>query len=432
MKMLTTTFCSLVTSNTLFKRGVSLALWCLLMSFSSAAVSQATNKSVTPYTGKKLVQASQLAQEEHLLKAIEVLNGFTPNNDYDKALVNRVLGIYYWQAEQPKQSIRALTTSTNLHALEPKAQWQTQRMLGDILYSQQNFAAAVLAYQKTLAVKYDAKGNERKMHAKEVNQLYFRIAASYYQQQNWQQVRRYIAYYRAPDAKQTLQALRMQVVAELRLKQWKNAEMTLADLIRLEPNNKGWWQQQISVQLQQKRTQAALETYALAKQQSIISKQSLISKQALTFNINDYKTLAQLYAQNKIPERAARILDDMFAQFPDSKTIDNQKRQAQYWQIAREWPQAISAWQSLAHRDAQYYWPLTQLLIQQKHYAQANKVIDQAKPYAKFNEFALAKIQLLYRLDKYNDALAQAKRLNEKQPSASAQTWIVYLENKLQ
>lgn len=389
---------------------------CLLLSFSSLVFSQ----NVTPYTGKKLVQASQLEQEGHLPKAIEVLSNFTPKNDYDTAFVNRVLGIYYWQAEQPKQSVKALTTSVNLKALEPKAQWQTQRMLGDILYSQQDFSGAVSAYQKTLAVKYDAKGKEKSAHAKDVNQLYFRIAASYYQQQNWQQVRRYIVLYRAQDPKQKLQALRIQVVAELRLKQWKNAESTLSNLIRLEPDNKSWWQQQISAQLQQGRNEAALSTYALAK------------KQALDFTSNDYKALSQLYAQNKIPERAARILGEMFNQFPDTKTIANHKLQAQYWQVAREWPKAIETWQSLAHRDAQYYWPLSQLLIQQKHYVEANKVIDKAKPYAKVKEFGLAKIQLLYRLEKYNDALAEAKRLNEKQPSASAQTWIVFLENKEQ
>ncbi|MGO2406054.1 MAG: tetratricopeptide repeat protein [Vibrio litoralis] len=386
----------------------------LAVSFNSSAAG------VTPYTGKKLTQASELAQNDHLDKAIRVLTSYDPKADYDKAFVNRVLAIYYWQAEQPKSSISALRTSVGLKVLEPKVQWQANRMLGDILYSEQDFANAAKEYRNTLAVKYTPSSADKTQFKKDTNEVYFRLAAAYYQQQQWAQVRRSIVKYQAPDAQKHLQALRMQVIAELRLKQWGNAEGTLSNLIRLEPNNKAWWQQQISTQLQQHKNQSALETYSLAK------------KQNLEFTANDYKSLSQLYAQNKIPERGARILQEMFNAYPKSKTIDNQKTQAYYYQMAREWPQAINSWEALAKRDAQYYWPLTQLYIQQKEYNKANQVIDRAQPYAKKADFGLAKIQLLYRLDKYNDALAEAKRLNEVLPSASAQTWIVFLNNKLQ
>lgn len=386
----------------------------LAVSFNSSAAG------VTPYTGKKLTQASELAQNDHLDKAIRVLTSYDPKADYDKAFVNRVLAIYYWQAEQPKSSISALRTSVGLKVLEPKVQWQANRMLGDILYSEQDFANAAKEYRNTLAVKYTPSSADKTQFKKDTNEVYFRLAAAYYQQQQWAQVRRSIVKYQAPDAQKRLQALRMQVIAELRLKQWGNAEGTLSNLIRLEPNNKSWWQQQISTQLQQHKNQSALETYSLAK------------KQNLEFTANDYKSLSQLYAQNKIPERGARILQEMFNAYPKSKTIDNQKTQAYYYQMAREWPQAINSWEALAKRDAQYYWPLTQLYIQQKEYNKANQVIDRAQPYAKKADFGLAKIQLLYRLDKYNDALAEAKRLNEVLPSASAQTWIVFLNNKLQ
>lgn len=375
---------------------------------------------VTPYTGKKLTQASELAQNDHLDKAIRVLTSYDPKADYDKAFVNRVLAIYYWQAEQPKSSIAALRTSVGLKVLEPKVQWQANRMLGDILYSEQDFAYAAKEYRNTLAVKYIPSSADKAQFKKDTNEVYFRLAATYYQQQQWAQVRRAVVKYQAPNAQKRLQALRMQVIAELRLKQWANAEGTLSNLIRLEPNNKAWWQQQISTQLQQHKNQSALETYALAK------------KQNLAFTAHDYKSLSQLYAQNKIPERGARILEEMFKAYPESKTIENQKSQAYYYQMAREWPQAIDSWEALAKRDAEYYWPLTQLYIQQKDYKKANQVIDKAQPYAKKSDFSLAKIQLLYRLEKYNDALAEAKRLNEVQPSDSAQTWIVFLNNKLQ
>ncbi|WP_086984645.1 tetratricopeptide repeat protein [Vibrio aphrogenes] len=375
---------------------------------------------LTPYAGAKLAQANDLAQKDHLDKAIEVLRDFDPSTDYDKAFVQRVLAIYYWQAEQPKSSISSLRKAVGFKALEPKVQWQANRMLADILYSQQDFAHSVKEYRNTLAIKYTPTAQEKPQFSKDVNEVYFRLAAAYYQQQQWDQVRSAIVKYKAPDTRKRLQALRMQVIAELRLKQWAHAEGTLSNLIRIEPNNKAWWQQQISVQLQQRKNTSALDTYALAKKQNV------------EFSASDYKTLAQLYAQNKIPERGARILQEMFEAFPDSKTQQNQKTQAYYYQMAREWPQAIQTWEALAQRNSKYNWPLTQLYLQQKHYQKAAQVIEKAKPYANKKDYSLAKIQLLYRLTQYNDALAEAKRLNEEMPSDSAQTWIVFLQNKLQ
>lgn len=403
-------------------KSIVLGLKLLLMTtvLSVSLPSMAANYSLTPYAGKKLSQASELAQNDHLPKAIEVLKSAQPNTDYDKAFINRVLGIYYWQAEQPKSSISVLRKSVALKALEPKSQWQTNRMLGDILYSQQQFSASAQEYRNTLAIKYTPTSQDKAQYNKDINDVNFRLAAAYYQQQNWSQVRQWIVKYRAPDASKHLQALRMQVIAELQLKQWGRAEQTLTHLLRIQPNDKTWWLQQISTQLQQNKQQSALATYALAKKQNV------------DFKETDYKSLSQLYAQNKIPERAARILDEMFKAYPKTKTEQNQKTQAYYWQMAREWPQAIDAWEALAQRDAEYYWPLTQLYIQQKDYKSAAKVIDKAKPYAKKEEFSLAKVRLLYRLEKYDDALAEAKRLNEELPSESAQTWIVYLQSQIQ
>ncbi|MFV0573997.1 MAG: tetratricopeptide repeat protein [Vibrio sp.] len=396
-----------------FACSVTLLLSCGLLAFSVSAAG------LMPYTVSKLGQASQFAQKDNLAKAIDVLKGVNTNKAYDKAFVNRVLGIYYWQAEQPQNSIKVLRQAVSAKVLEPQTQWEANRMLGDVLYSQQQFSDATTEYRNALAVKYSPSSKDKAQYQKDVNDVHFRIAAAYYQNQQWQQVRSALLQYHASDAEKRLQALQMQAIAELRLSQWHNAESTLAQLIRIEPNNNMWWQQLISAQLQQQHNQDALNTYALAK------------KQNLEFTDSDYKTLSQLYANNGIPERGARILDEMFAAFPKTKTEENLKTQAYYYQMGRDWKKAISSWEGLAQRNAEYNWQLTQLYLQQKQYAKAEQVIDKAQPYAKKSDYSLAKINLLYRLEKYDDALAEAKRLNETMPSDSAHTWIVFLQNKM-
>lgn len=242
---------------------------------------------------------------------------------------------------------------------------------------------------------------------------------AYYQQQNWKSSLSRIKRYQPRDTKETLQALKIRVVSELQLEKWKDAEKTVGRIIRFEPNQKSWWQQLISTQLQQGKQRSALESYALSKLQGIRLTQS------------EYVVLAQLYGQHRMPEKAARILKEMFNEYPKSQSEKHLKLQANYWQIAKEWNKAINGWQRVASMNPKYHWRLAQLLIQQSRYKQALGIIDKAKPYANRNDFSMAKIRLLYKLNRYQDALAEAKRLDEKVPSSAAKGWVSYLSNKV-
>lgn len=388
------------------------AVLCLSFSVSAAQLSS--------FTANKVQKATQLQQEEKLGEAITLLAGLTPSSNYDQAFVGRILGVYYWQADKPEKASKVLERAVVLQALEPQDQWNTQRMLADVLFSEQEFSRAITHYQALLVSTYQPKKEGEKLKVqKEKNDLSFRIATAFYQLKQWKQVISHIQGYQAVTSKEAIQALRLTVVAQLQLKRWFNAEQTLSDLIRHEPNNITWWHQQISTQLQQNKSSRALETYALAKHQGV------------EFAPSDYKTLAQLYAQHKMPERAARVIQELMDDFPESKTEKLWQLQATYWQVAKEWENASLAWKHAMDKNPKHSWAFAKLQIQQGDYKAALKTMVLAEKYAKPEQYGLAKIRILYKLDWINDALATAKRLDERHPSKAAAGWVQYLQHKI-
>ncbi len=396
---------------------IVLSVFASILLFSSMSM-QASQ--ISSYAGKKLHQASQLQQENKLEEAIDLLEGVAFKSDYDKAFVKRFLGVYYWQAEHAFQAIDALDSAVKIEALQPEEQWKTRQMLADILFSEQKLTRALQHYKVLLSMDYPTTNDQTNAQLlKDKNDIQLRMSMAYFQQQNWSSSLSRIKQYQAKVANEILQALKIQVVCELQLEKWRDAEITLNRILRFEPNQRSWWQQLVSVQLQQEKRQSAMETYALSKHQG------------MDFSIDDYIAFAQLYAQYQMPEKSARVLGEMFTKYPESYNEKNITRQAHYWQLAKEWEYAINAWRVASKINPKYHWRLARLLIQQSHYQQAISIMDKAKPYADRGEYSLVKIRLLYKLNRLQDALAEAKRLSEKLPSDSASAWIYYLNSKI-
>lgn len=372
------------------------------------------------YNAKKVQYASQLQQEGKLIEAIEVLAPLTPTAKFDQAYISRVLGVFYWQNAQEKKAIAELVKSISLAALDSKSQWQTEKMLADIYYSDYQFSQAIKHYQHLLITEYPTKSDKQRAElASNKNEVYLRLANGYYQKQLWKNCLTNIRKFVPKNRAEKIQKYKIQLVSELQLTYWSSAEKTAQVLIQLEPNNKMWWHQLIAAQLQQQKSDKALVDYSLAKQQGI------------QFEAQDYKTLSQLYNQNKLPERAAQIMGEMFVHFPSTKSESAMVRQATYWQMAKEWDKAEKVWQQAAKMNKKHYWSLAKLQSQQKAYKRALISTESAKSVITEPEYRLMKVRLYYKLARFNDALAQAKKLDEIEPSEEAKDWIRYLKHKV-
>ncbi len=356
---------------------------------------------LSQYTATRVQRAHNLAQEEKLQEAISTLEGLDLSRGYDQAFVARMLGIFYWQNEQVKPAIKQLEIAVNSGLLEDEQAWQTRKMLADMLLNEQQFSKALPHY-------YDL--SKSVPESQKAHEIWLRIAQSHYQLSQWNKVLSAMARYEKYGQPDEMAPLSIKLSAELELKKWQPAIGTIKRLIAIEPERVEWWRQLVALYLRVDDDKRALDALALAKLKGV------------ELNQGDLKLLAQLYGKRGIPERAAKVLGELNEVNSDSKL---KAQQATYWQMAKEWDKSIASWRVAAKLDRQYYWNLSQLLVQEGHYKDALIALDKVS--GRKADVALVKTRAYYKLKRIEDALANAKRANEIEPSTQAESWVKYL-----
>ncbi|HCE2814676.1 TPA: tetratricopeptide repeat protein [Vibrio parahaemolyticus] len=376
----------------------------LITTLLSLTAASAIAQELSQYTASGVQRAHSLAQEEKLKEAISTLESLDLSRGYDQAFVARMLGIFYWQNEQVKPAIKQLDFAVSSGLLQDEQAWQTRKMLADILLNEQQFAKALPHYYElSKAVPKNQKAHE----------VWLRIAQSHYQLSQWNKVLSAMGRYEKFGQPDELGPLSIKLSSELELKKWQPAIVTIKRLIAIEPERVEWWRQLVALHLRVDDSKRALDSMALAKLQGVALSQ------------DDFKLLAQLYAKRGIPERAALIMEQL-----EDLNVDSQLKaqQATYWQMAKEWDQSIDSWRVAAKLDSKYYWNYSQLLVQQGHYQQALAALDKVK--GRNADVALIKTRAYYKLNRLDDALANAKRANEIKPSNQAKSWVKYLTQR--
>ncbi|MBM4928105.1 tetratricopeptide repeat protein [Vibrio parahaemolyticus] len=376
----------------------------LITTLLSLTAASAIAQELSQYSASRVQRAHSLAQEEKFKEAISTLESLDLSRGYDQAFVARMLGIFYWQNEQVKPAIKQLGFAVSSGLLQDEQAWQTRKMLADILLNEQQFAKALPHYYElSKAVPKNQKAHE----------VWLRIAQSHYQLSQWNKVLSAMGRYEKFGQPDELGPLSIKLSSELELKKWQPAIVTIKRLIAIEPERVEWWRQLVALHLRVDDSKRALDAMALAKLQGVALSQ------------DDFKLLAQLYAKRGIPERAALIMEQL-----EDLNVDSQLKaqQATYWQMAKEWDKSIDSWRVAAKLDSKYYWNYSQLLVQQGHYQQALAALDKVK--GRNADVALIKTRAYYKLNRLDDALANAKRANEIKPSNQAKSWVKYLTQR--
>ncbi|HCH3751402.1 TPA: hypothetical protein NKV05_000782 [Vibrio parahaemolyticus] len=376
----------------------------LITTLLSLTAASAIAQELSQYTASRVQRAHSLAQEEKFKEAISTLESLDLSRGYDQAFVARMLGIFYWQNEQVKPAIKQLDFAVSSGLLQDEQAWQTRKMLADILLNEQQFAKALPHYYElSKAVPKNQKAHE----------VWLRIAQSHYQLSQWNKVLSAMERYEKFGQPDELGPLSIKLSSELELKKWQPAIVTIKRLIAIEPERVEWWRQLVALHLRVDDSKRALDSMALAKLHGVALSQ------------DDFKLLAQLYVKRGIPERAALIMEQL-----EDLNVDSQLKaqQATYWQMAKEWDKSIDSWRIAAKLDSKYYWNYSQLLVQEGHYQQALAALDKVK--GRNADVALIKTRAYYKLNRLDDALANAKRANEIKPSNQAKSWVKYLTQR--
>ena len=131
---------------------------------------KAKTKIMGERTGKKVIKAFDLYNEDKIDEAIALLKEIDASNDFDKATVNRYLGSMYAQKEKYDEAIKYSRQAVAPDILNFADHEQTLKLLGDLYAGTEKFQEAKKAYTAWM----DFTGEEDP-------KVYTRIAQANYQ-----------------------------------------------------------------------------------------------------------------------------------------------------------------------------------------------------------------------------------------------------------
>ena len=382
---------------------IGLVLVCSL-SFAQTAIAK---QELGMRTATQVSKAYSLEQEDKLTDAITLLEKLKPSANYDQAYVARMLGIYYWQAEQSELAIKQLQIAVNTGAFTGEQGWQTERMLAELLLSETKAEQALVHFDALVT-----SAGSLDIPKEQITTAWLNTARSHYLLQQWTPLLTAIKQYHKLDSTPKLQPLSLQLSAELQLSHLKSAIITSQKLLALQPNNAMWWQQLSALYMQTKQYKLALATLVSAQRAGIDMPESM------------QVSMAQLYAQQGIPEKSAHLYSDLQVNDTDIETII---KQATHWQMAREWHNAQRSWQAAARLNAKYYEQVSRLELQQGAFDAALISLSKVTGIS-LQEKQILQIRAYVGLKQYEAAKKLAQAAHREKPSSQTSDWLDYLD----
>ncbi|WP_026970449.1 tetratricopeptide repeat protein [Aliagarivorans marinus] len=352
-------------------------------------------------------RANQLSVDDKLDEALTLLEGLQPSRRYDQAYVQHLLGIFYWRTEQPEQALASWKLAVEASVLEGATLQQALQNLADVSLNSGDFAEAQARYQSLLDWQGEPEPTQQQRASWQL-----RLTQAFYQQEQWQQLLGSVDAYEVMVDSPETSALNMRLNAQIQLSDWNGALKTTQRLLARHLDQAVWWQQQTSLYLRLEQPKAALASL------------QQMERAGHTLSEQELRSLSQLYANQRIPEQAAKVL----ARLPEADSdIELIVSQARYWQQAREWDKALAFWQRASDKDASYAWNYGRLLAQQNHHQLALAALERLpEPTA---EQLLAKVQVLFRLEHFKSAKEVAEQAHRLKPSDSSASWLQYLSS---
>ena len=316
--------------------------------------------------GKTLVTAFDLYNEEKLDEAIAALQGVSSNNEFDTATLNRFLGNLYATKDE-KQSIKYLTLAVKPDVLAFNDQAASMRLLADMLLQDKQYQQAIKAYESWIMFTGEQSSD-----------VYVRIANAYHLMNQYDKVLSpaddAIRFAKKPEPNHYL--LKMSALYEL--KRYKELVAHSEIMVQMFPENKQFWVYLGNFYTLTEEFAKSLTTLQLAYSQGYLEKDS------------EVRMLAQMYANNSIPYKAATTMEKHMKSGLVKKDKNNLNFIASNYQSAREFLKA-----------AEYYGELA-------------KLTNEADAYRRQGSSYLA-------VQRYNDAIAsfdKALSMNVDKPSS--------------
>uniref|UniRef100_UPI004047D835 tetratricopeptide repeat protein n=1 Tax=Rheinheimera sp. TaxID=1869214 RepID=UPI004047D835 len=361
--------------------------------------------------GKTLVKAFELYNEEKLDEAIAALLEVDSSNEFDKATLNRFLGNLYATKDE-KQAIKYLTLAVKPDLLTFADQASTMKLLADMLMQDKQYQKAIKAYEDWILFTGEQNSD-----------AYMRIANAYYVMNQHDKVL-------APSddairfsAKPIEGPYQLKMAALYELKRYKELISVVETMVQLFPENKQFWVYLGNFYTLTEEYAKSLSTLQLAYSQGYLVKDS------------EVRMLAQMYANNNIPYKAASVMEKHMKDGLVKRDKTNINFIASNYQSAREFARAAEYYGELAvlTNDADAYRRQGSALSAIQKYNEAIVAFDKAlslnvdRP----SNVYMSLVDAYFYQRKYKEAYAALMNA-KKDPAMSRQvrSWESYIKDK--
>ncbi|MBB1342156.1 hypothetical protein H5154_07625 [Pseudoalteromonas sp. SR44-5] len=363
-------------------------------------------------TGKKVIKAFDLYNEEKLDEAIAMLKEIDASDDFDKATVNRYLGSMYGQKEQYKTAIGYLKLAVAPDVLNFADQEQSLKTLGDMYAGTEQYEKAKDAYVAWM----DFTGEEDAT-------VYTRIAQANYQLGKFRDVftpaEKAIKLQKEPNKG----PYQLKLGSYFELKDYKNMVKVGEEIVRIWPDDKKAWVSLGKYYLQTEDYKTGLATMEVAYKNGYFETEV------------DYKVLSNFYSLNEIPYKAAKVLEKSINDKIVKRNKQNISAVASNYHRSKDIEKAAKYYEEAAKfdDDAELYRKAGSLLLQSQNYSAAvvrlNKALELGsdKTGTIYSDLAEA----YYYQEKYKQAYAAiTKAMDDPRTRKFAKGWSVFIKDK--
>lgn len=365
-------------------------------------------------TGKKVVKAFELYNNDQLDEAIALLEELDPSNDFDKATVDRYLGNLYAQKEDYNKAISSILLAIKPDVLNFKDQGDLYKLLGDLYMGQQQYPEAIKTYNDWMDFTGEQDGK-----------VYARIAQANWELKKFDKViepaDKAIALEKEPNKSFYM----LKIGAYFELKQYKKAVKVAETVVNLFPEDGKNWTQLGSFYMQTEDFSKGQTVMEIAYDKGYFDKE------------NHYKILSSYYSINEIPYKAAMVMEKALKDEKVKRTKQNVTAVASYFHQAKNLQTAAKYYEEAAKfdDDAELFRKAGSLLLTEQKYSAAVERLNKAlelgtdKKGTTYSDLAEA---YLYQ-EKYKQAYrAIVKAQEDPRTRKFARGWATFIKDKAQ
>lgn len=306
---------------------------------------------VGPAVGKKVQKAFEAYSADDIDGALVVLEDINAKKEYDKAYVDRFIAIMYaTKGNNEQKAIAKLKAAIAPDILNFKDHGDSIKLLADLQMQTKDYASAIKNYNAWMAFTGSEDGP-----------TWVKIAQANYELKKLDKIiapaDKAIA---AFGDKQNQNPYILKITSYYERKMYKEAIEVLETVLQLFPDNKQWWTQLGQFYVLVEDYDRGLQTLDLAYKQGFLAKESEI------------KILANLYASNDMPFKAAKIWEKHIASGDVKRDDKNLFSLANSWHAAQHIGKA-----------AKVFGELAKMTNEEKHYRKQGNLLKQDEQYKK-------------------------------------------------